>query len=39
MHAVSIYMENQFSKLLECGNLLIILMKYEIASGIPPFGT
>jgi len=32
MHAVSIYMENRFSKLSECGNLLIIPMKYEIAS-------
>jgi len=34
MHAVSIYMENRFSKLPECGNLLIIPMKYEIASGM-----
>lgn len=38
MHDVSIYtyMENRFSKLFECGNLLIIPMKHEIASGMLP---
>lgn len=36
MYDVSIYMENRFSELPECGNLLIIPMKHEIASGMLP---